>query len=160
MYELPPAVVIDKHIPTGIEIRGYKAVHLQAAHAAGRASRDGEVEAIHQAITDPENQPSQFGTVTLAMYEKLESKIELLERKNRLITKLTKDATLFECLYAAGLEQERSITTLQAEVEALRADLQTLLSHIDTFMRVSNDPAIYNLAKVVTERFAAMRKEK
>ena len=42
-----------------------------------------------------------------------------------------------------------------SEVEALRADKQVLLSHMDTFMRVSNDPAIYNLAKVVTERFAA-----
>ena len=46
-----------------------------------------------------------------------------------------------------------------AEIEALRADVQTLLSHMDTFMRVSNDPAIYNLAKVVTERFAIQEKQ-
>ena len=30
-----------------------------------------ELESIEQAITDPENQPSQFGTVTLAIYEKM-----------------------------------------------------------------------------------------
>ena len=35
-----------------------------------------EIKAIHQAITDPENQPSQFGTVTLEMYEKLDDTAE------------------------------------------------------------------------------------
>ena len=37
-----------------------------------------ENEAIHQAITDPENQPSQFGTVTFAMYEALEAQRDAL----------------------------------------------------------------------------------
>lgn len=87
---------------------------LQAAHEAGRASRDSavrtleqlgytdeggefwkppigkapdfdfidslraEIASIHQAITDPENQPSQFGTITLAMHEATQKEVEAL----------------------------------------------------------------------------------
>jgi hypothetical protein len=57
-------------------------------------------------------------------------------------------AEQMQAAYAAGRASR------DAEVEALKADKQTLLSHMDTIMRLSNDPAIYSLAKVVTERFA------
>lgn len=41
------------------------------------ADKDAErIAEINQAITDEENQPSQFGTVPLAWYENLESKLE------------------------------------------------------------------------------------
>lgn len=44
-----------------------------------RAERDAlreEIAAIMQAITDPENQPSQFGTVPLAQYARLRERID------------------------------------------------------------------------------------
>ena len=44
--------------------------------AEARAERD----AILQAITDPENQPSQYGTVTLAMYEKAAAERDALAK--------------------------------------------------------------------------------
>lgn len=52
------------------EGRTVAAAELRRLHA--------ENEAIHQAITDPENQPSQFGTVTLTMYEALKAQRDAL----------------------------------------------------------------------------------
>jgi hypothetical protein len=46
-YTLPELVQIDKH-ESGYVIRGYKAEHLQAAYAAGRASRDSAVRTLEQ----------------------------------------------------------------------------------------------------------------
>ena len=51
-------------------------------------------------------------------------------------------------------ERNAVIAVLSTQNRALRDDKKVLLNHMDTFMRVSNDPAIYNLAKVVIERFA------
>lgn len=39
----------------------------------------GLKRSFQQSITDPENQPSQYGTVTLEMYEALESEITTLK---------------------------------------------------------------------------------
>ena len=89
MYELPDPE--PKHLDE----------RLRASHAVGRASRDAEVEALNakltyanevidqrnaeikrghddfiQAVTDPENQPSQFWTVTPKLYEALKADAE------------------------------------------------------------------------------------
>ena len=39
-----------------------------------------DLASVHQAITDSENQPSQYGTVTLAMYEKAEAERDALAK--------------------------------------------------------------------------------
>lgn len=39
----------------------------------------GLKRSFEQSVTDPENQPSQYGTVTLEMYEALESEITTLK---------------------------------------------------------------------------------
>ena len=52
------------------------------------------------------------------------------------------------------MAEKRERDKLRTQNQALRDDREVLLNHMDTFMRVSNDPAIYNLAKVVIERFA------
>ena len=50
---------------------------------------------------------------------------------------------------------QTTILTLQARLTALESDKEVLLGHMDTINRCSNDPAIFNLSKVVIERFAA-----
>lgn len=48
-YTPPEPVQIDKHIQTGIVIRGYQATHLHEAFAVGAASRDVEIERLRSA---------------------------------------------------------------------------------------------------------------
>ena len=55
------------------EINGQK----ETAQAAWQAA----IQTYEQALTDPENQPSQFGTVPLEWYENLESKLESVRFK-------------------------------------------------------------------------------
>ena len=67
-----------KHPDTPPPLRGLmlRAVEELRYRAMVIEQRNAEIKRGHddfvQAITDPENQPSQWGTVTLAMYEKLE----------------------------------------------------------------------------------------
>ena len=48
----------------------------------------------------------------------------------------------------------------KVERDALAADIEVLLGHINTMQKCSNDPAIFNLATVVLERFKAKREAK
>jgi hypothetical protein len=49
------------------------------------------------------------------------SEIERLNHKDKLITKWTEKGELIERLYSAGLEQERELSALKAELAALKA---------------------------------------
>lgn len=53
------------------------------------AEVEKDADVMHQAITDQENQPSQFGTVTLAMYQRLETKLayadNVIEQRNAML---------------------------------------------------------------------------
>ena len=52
---------------------------------------------FEQSITDPENQPSQYGTVTLEMYEQVEEKLAAsLFREAKLREALEKSRSVFD----------------------------------------------------------------
>ena len=72
-----------------------KNAYLDGVVEQRNAQLKREHDEFVQAVTDPENQPSQWGTVTLAMYEKREldcdaaihavkNELEYFERKHRL----------------------------------------------------------------------------
>ena len=71
-----------------------------------------------------------------------------------MIDALDVQAGSIEAVQAANQRLAAERDKLRTQNQALRDDKEVLLNHMDTFMRVSNDPAIYNLAKVVIERFA------
>ena len=74
-----------------------------------------EVEAIHQAITDPENQPSQFGTVTFAMYEALEAQRDAIQQ---VVDEQAEDEGLwFRAQTAAEAYLQQELRRLHAAVE-------------------------------------------
>ena len=72
----------------------------------------------------------------------------------QMIAALDVQAGSIEAVQAANQRLAAERDKLRTQNQALRDDKEVLLNHMDTFMRVSNDPAIYNLAKVVIERFA------
>ena len=127
MYALPEPAATWTDPEYGTIPVGFSGAQMQAAHAVGRASRDAEIayanevieqrnaeikrghEDFIQAVTDPENQPSQFGTVTLAMHEAAQKEAEALradrdqlqrdftyikQRRDALLTALEKLARL------------------------------------------------------------------
>ena len=74
-----------------------------------------ENEAIHQAITDPENQPSQFGTVTFAMYEALEAQRDAIQQ---VVDEQAEDEGLwFRAETAAEAYLQQELRRLHAAVE-------------------------------------------
>ena len=52
-------------------------------------------------------------------------------------------------------EKKAAAMNYEAQIDWLNGDKEVLLGHMDTINRCSNDPAIYNLSKVVIERFSA-----
>lgn len=72
----------------------------------------------------------------------------------QMIVDIDVQAGSIEAVQAANQRLAAERDKLRTQNQALRDDKEVLLNHMDTFMRVSNDPAIYNLAKVVIERFA------
>lgn len=64
---------------------------------ADNAAKDAEREAIMQAITDPENQPSKFGTVTIAFFnEKIAAKNARIKALEQVNAKLCDDVIDYE----------------------------------------------------------------
>lgn len=59
----PPAVLMNQLVNDKLEL------------SAKLAERDAEIERIMQAITDPENQPSQYGTVLMADMQKVHAEL-------------------------------------------------------------------------------------
>ena len=84
-----------------------------------------ENEAIHQAITDPENQPSQFGTVTLTMYEALKAQRDAIQQ---VVDEQAKDEGLwFRAETAAEAYLQQDLRRLHAAVEgAARAAIKAV----------------------------------
>ncbi len=83
---------------------------LQAENAALKA----ELAAMEQAITDPENQPSQFGTVTLAYHEK-----ELAAAQ--------KDATYWKDAYTSNNQQwQARYCEVSEQLDAAQKDAERL----------------------------------
>lgn len=82
----------------GIQINGknYSASQILTLEA-DNAAKDAEREAIMQAITDPENQPSKFGTVTIAFFnEKIAAKNARAKTLEQVNAKLCDDVIDYE----------------------------------------------------------------
>ena len=54
--------------------------------------------------------------------ESLQTEVERLNHKDKLITKWTENGELIERLYSAGLQQEHELDALKAERDALKLD--------------------------------------
>jgi hypothetical protein len=87
-----------------------KGAKLPYSVAAKKALLEFQCEAV----------PSQIIELLDAL-EAQAREIERLNHKDKLITKWTENGELIERLYSAGLEQEREISTLRAELAAIRA---------------------------------------
>ena len=56
--------------------------------------------------------------------ESLQTEVERLNHKDKLITKWTENGELIERLYSAGLQQEHELDALKAERDALKLDAE------------------------------------
>lgn len=104
--------------------------------------RNAEIARGHadfmQAITDPENQPSQFGTVTLAMYEALEARLPQPEQ-------VPDYREIANCVLA-GLEDRKGVLKLDVDAdieEEIRQEvadnIRMMLSAAPSTKEQSND---------------------
>ncbi|MBM7328757.1 hypothetical protein JS562_37700 [Agrobacterium sp. S2] len=81
---------------------------------AHNAAKDAEREAIMQAITDPENQPSKFGTVTIAFFnEKIAAKNARAKTLEQVNAKLCDDVIDYELKIA---ERDVSLNELKQKL--------------------------------------------
>ena len=76
----------------------------------------GLKRSFQQSITDPENQPSQYGTVKLEMYEALEDQLAAAQLNNKLLREAL-EAVIKVHGYESGIPVE-AIST-QTSTEAL-----------------------------------------
>ena len=60
---------------------------FKEAFEAGAAVKEAEIAAIKQAICDPENQPSQFGTVTVEMFYAVSNERDQLREQVAMLRK-------------------------------------------------------------------------
>ena len=80
----------------------------------------GLKRSFQQSITDPENQPSQYGTVTLEMYEALEDQLAAAQLNNKLLRKALEFLNARIVTMDLGGVVERALS-LPASTEALDA---------------------------------------
>ena len=80
---------------------------------------------FEQSITDPENQPSQYGTVTLAMYEHLEEQITASQQR---VAELEENWRLSEI---ASAKRQMNVIKLTAERDALKQQRDELLAELE-----------------------------
>jgi hypothetical protein len=105
---------------------------------AALQERDAEIASIMQAITDPENQPSQYGTVLMADMQKVHAELHRTYECIRSHARITFAAeekvqaqrkVLEQALEALNVMQEDVVSTpnaYEAQRQAVRAILEVL----------------------------------